>query len=876
MLALHEQLTMAAAVQPLGPSAAVWRFGSTPRFELQPQERRLLVDGVDAGLGGRALDVLRLLVERAGQLVTRNELLDGAWPGVVVEDNNLSVQMNALRKVLGGKVVETIPGRGYRFGAAVEGALAAPPTAAAPAAAPGLRTNLAASLTPLIGRQRELAELQALLDTQRLVTLVGAGGIGKTLLAQHVLAAQHARHAHGACWVELAPLSDGASIPAAIAAALGVQAGGSDALTALGRVLAPLQMLIALDNAEHLQDEVARVAATLHRQAPQLRLLVTSQAPLRLMEERVVRIEPLAVPGPGHSAAEALGYGAVALFVERAGAADARFRLTETTAPQVVELCRALDGVALAIELAAARVAVLGVQRLANAMHERLRLLNSSPNRFAPARQRTLRAALEWSHGLLAEREQAVFRRLAVVAGSASLAFIQRIAGCERWDEWDVLDALDTLVERSLVVVLAGAADEAPRYRLLESPRAYARERLEAAGEAEAVRRRHALAVCAALTPMTEREQITGSHFEAMAAARLELDNAREAFAWAVAGAEPALAVELGCQLLRLLTPASIVEGLRISDRLEGLLAGELPAALKADAWSSISAMLCDARQARAIAAARQAVGAARSLDARAPRRAVLLYRALAELAVPAAAMGLADEARAAADEAFALEQPQWPPGVRAYAANASFRVMSLLGEPSEAVRLVQRALALNAEADVRADLTLISLVDIQLSIGDARAAVQTGRELVARLEGTRELGDLAYARLNLAAAHLALDEADAARPLLEAGWAQTAQFDFMAAYLADYLALYAMLERRPADAARLAGYADARYAAFDDNRQPNEAAALARALAVARTALGDDKVQLLQQAGTLMSGAQVPACAFGSHACAHVEKGQG
>src|SRR5688572_21349463 len=135
MLALHEQLTMAAAVQPLGPSAAVWRFGSTPRFELQPQERRLLVDGVDAGLGGRALDVLRLLVERAGQLVTRNELLDGAWPGVVVEDNNLSVQMNALRKVLGGKVVETIPGRGYRFGAAVEGALAAPPTAAAPAAA---------------------------------------------------------------------------------------------------------------------------------------------------------------------------------------------------------------------------------------------------------------------------------------------------------------------------------------------------------------------------------------------------------------------------------------------------------------------------------------------------------------------------------------------------------------------------------------------------------------------------------------------------------------------------------------------------------------------------------------------------------------------
>jgi predicted ATPase len=195
-----------------------------------------------------------------------------------------------------------------------------------------------------------------------------------------------------------------------------------------------------------------------------------------------------------------LRFGAVALFAERAQAVDQRFAMTDATAPAVIEACRALDGLPLAIELAAARAPTLGMPRLLASMHERLQLLTASRNRAAPARQQTLRSAVDWSHGLLQAREQQVFRRLGVMAGSASLGFIQQVlvdADDGSFDVWAVFDALDTLVDRSLVAVLASGDAGEPRYRLLETPRAYALERLRAAGEVPALQRRHALAVAA-------------------------------------------------------------------------------------------------------------------------------------------------------------------------------------------------------------------------------------------------------------------------------------------------------------------------------------------------------------------------------------------
>ena len=844
------------------------RFG---RFELQPRERRLLVDGHDANLCGRALDVLIALAQRAGHLVSRNELIDLAWPGLVVEENDVSVQISALRKVLGGETIATEPGRGYRFTATIDApAVQAPASTAAAPEAPKLPTNLPATLPPLIGRDDDLAALDALIEQHRLVTVVGPGGIGKTLLTQHLLTRRERRHAHGVCWVELAPVTDGAALPGAIAAALGVRPGsGDDPVAALARALSPLDVLIALDNAEHLLADAAAVADALHRLTPKLRLVVTSQAPLKLAAERVIRLGSLAVPQRPLPASEALVFGAVALFVERAQAADARFVLTDAAAPTVIELCRALDGMALAIELAAARAPTLGVQRLASSMHERLRVLTSSRNRAAPARQQTLRAALEWSHALLDEREQAVFRRLAVVAGSGSLELIQHIAVCERWNEWDVLDALDTLVERSLVALLSTVEGSPPRYRLLESPRAYARERLHAAGEQEAVQRTHAFALRDLLTVLRDARESGRAPFLAnLDAARLESDNARDAFTWARDAGYTELAVQVGGLLLQVLPYEAVAQRVALSDAIEALLPGPLAPAQQAQVWFEIAAALADTHPRRSLTAAQRVMEILRGApDESAGTLLPLQYRALCKVTVSAA--NLRDEtlARQALAAALALEQTDWPLPIYRVGLQARVFVQQMFGDAAEAVRLAQRSVAIERQIGASGNNMMATLVDAHVAAGDLASAVAIGQELVARFDGSRDEMDLAYARLNLASAYLVLDDRVAARPLLASGWAQTAALDHMRPYFADYFALLAALDGQPEAAARLCGHADAAYVAFDDTRQPNEAAAVERARALARAALGDAEFERLQAEGAHCNFDEVTALALGDNA---------
>ena len=463
---------------PTPPLPATLRFG---RFELQPGERRLLADGAPVAVGGRAFDLLHALAERPGQLVGKHALMDLVWPGLVVEENNLAAQVSALRKVLGGEVIATIPGRGYRFVAPLVSTTAAndvPVTGSEASghddvAAPALRTNLPAELPALLGRADDRQALATLVDRHRFVSVVGAGGIGKSLLAQHLLASRRDAYPQGVCWVELTNVADTAALPGAIATALGVEVGHGEPLAALVGAVAPLAMLLALDNAEHILDGVAHVCRALHDAASQLRLVVTTQAPLKLAAERVLRIGPLAVPDDNAlPAAQASRFGAVALFVERAQAVDQRFALTDANAAAVIATCRALDGVPLAIELAAARAPTLGVDHLLASMQERFRWLTGGRNRAAPARQRALRSALEWSDALLDERERQVFRRLGVVAGSASLDCIEQVlvdddAGLDRWA---VADALDALVDRSLVAVVTTGDAASVRYRLLETP----------------------------------------------------------------------------------------------------------------------------------------------------------------------------------------------------------------------------------------------------------------------------------------------------------------------------------------------------------------------------------------------------------------------
>ena len=532
----------------------------------QPAARQLLVGGEPAKLGGRAFDLLLALIERRERVVSKNELLDLVWPGLVVEENNLQVHVSALRKLLGPAAIATIPGRGYRFTAALDGvstsaaapadrqaapvpanlapATSTPAPALEPAAsAPG---NLPRHLSPLIGRDDELGLMLAQIETHRLVTVVGSAGMGKTVLAQAAAHALRKRWRDGAWFVELAPVTDPAQLVQAVAQALRITLpAAGPPQDQLVSVLGSQTLLLVLDNCEHLVDAAGSLAQAIVERATGVRLLATSQELLNIPDEKLFKLSPLAVPAAGGGEADIEQFGAVRLFTERAQAVDPRFKLSAANAEAVVDICRRLDGLPLAIELAAARVRMLGVQGLRDKLGERFRVLTGGA-RTSMRRHQTLHAAIDWSHALLAVNEQTVLRRLGVFVGGFSLELAQQLAHDEQLDEWAVLDALSGLVDKSLVVADAG---ELPRYRLLETTRAYALEKLGDADETNAWLERHARTVCE-LFERTEAARYGERGMLSMAAfmQRLvpELDNVRAALDWATGEvAELAIAVAL-------------------------------------------------------------------------------------------------------------------------------------------------------------------------------------------------------------------------------------------------------------------------------------------------------------------------------------------
>ncbi len=458
-----------------------YRFGDV---EVRPAERRVLVNGRPAALGSRAFDVLLALIDRRDRVVTKDELLDVAWPGLVVEENNLQVQVSTLRKILGTHAVATVPGRGYRFTLQPEAAPGAPPIPSAPG------HNLPAALNGFIGREREMAEVDALLEQSRMVTITSAGGTGKTRLALEVARAGVGRFADGVWFVELAPVARESGVAQSVAAVLGVrEAAGAAALEALERWMRARSMLLVLDNCEHLLPACAELAARLLRAAPGLTLLATSREALRVAGETAYPLSSFPTPDPDTPiAAEAIAqYDAVRLFVDRAKAANAAFRLTDENGRAVTAICRRLDGIPLAIELAAARVRALSPENIAVRLAEGFRLLTSG-DRAALPRHQTLRASMDWSHELLTSEERVLFRRLAVFAGGWTLEAAEAVAAGDDVEAAAVLDVLTRLVEKCLVE--AGGAGE--RYRLLEPIRQYALEKLDGSGEGGDVRARHA------------------------------------------------------------------------------------------------------------------------------------------------------------------------------------------------------------------------------------------------------------------------------------------------------------------------------------------------------------------------------------------------
>ena len=484
------------------------------------------VDGAPVGLRPQAWAVLSLLARRAGSVVTKTELFDAVWPGLAVTDASLTRAVSDVRAAFGAeghRVIKTAARRGYL--------LVAPPVVAPDGRLP-LALSLPAAPGPLFGRSAELEAVRTMLAAHRLVTLTGAGGIGKTSVAV-TAARSHASEAlQAAAWVDLSQLADPSLLVATIARALGLPvAQGGEQLPGLLAALAPLTVLLVLDNAEHLVASVSRLTRAMLDAAPGLRLMVTSQAALRIDGEQVFGLTALAVPATGVlSVAEAASYGAVALFVDQARALDRHFALTPANLPQVIELCRRLDGLPLAIRLAAARLPLLGLGGVVSRLDERLDLLAAS-KRDASTRQQTLLATLDWSHGLLAAQQQALFKRLGVFVGGFSLDLAIALARCENIDEWALIERLNVLVEHNLVNV---DRTEPPRYRLLETQREYAVRLLRQDAAMAEARQDHALAVDATMrSAFDEIWRTTDAQWLPRWA--LELDNVRAALDWCAA-----------------------------------------------------------------------------------------------------------------------------------------------------------------------------------------------------------------------------------------------------------------------------------------------------------------------------------------------------
>jgi non-specific serine/threonine protein kinase len=410
--------------------------------------------------------------------------------------------------------------------------------------------NLPRSLTSFVGRERELRDLDQLLAEAPLLTLVGAGGVGKTRLAHELVHAHAASYRDGSWLVELASLVDPALLPGAVASAVGLRDfQARNTIDLLTEYLRPKQMLLVLDNCEHLVQPCAELVARLLRACPGVRVLATSREPLALAGERIWSVPPLELPDLGQpiSARQLAGLAAARLFIDRARAVNNTFVVTDENAPAIARICVGVDGIPLALELAAARTRVLTLDQLAERLVRDAGVL-SQASREALPQHRTMRATIDWSHDLLGQAEQVLLRRLAVFAGGWTLELAEQVCSGVHLEEGDVLGVLGQLVDKSMALV--DTREAVARYRLLEPVRQYALERLEAAGEADTYRARHAAAFFE-LVRQGEGEDAGPREVSSLDRLELEHPNIRVALRWALVNQDTAAALRTTAALFR-------------------------------------------------------------------------------------------------------------------------------------------------------------------------------------------------------------------------------------------------------------------------------------------------------------------------------------
>src|SRR5579872_3416765 len=593
-----------------------------------------------------------------------------------------------------------------------------------------LPNNLPLQLTSFVGRELEVLSVIEALNKTRLLTFVGSGGVGKTRLALQVGADLLDSYPDGVWLIELAPISDGSLIAPTVASVFQVREAPDQPIQeALVRALRPRHALLIFDNCEHLVEPAARLIDALLRQCPTLRIIATSRQGLGIAGEVVHRVASLAVPEETSTlnAEDALRYGAIALFAERAIAATGSFRLTDDNAPVVARICRRLDGIALAVELAAPRLKVLSVEQLEAKLNERFRILTGG-SRTALPRQQTMRAMVDWSYDLLSEDEKTLFRRLAIFAGGWSLEAATEICSDDALESWAVLDLLQSLVDKSMVIAELSGAEQ--RYRLLESQRQYALELLERSGELEPMQTKHAQYFAGWVHNVIKNIDSTPLK-SWLNKVDIEYDNIRATLQWSLFGeAEVQLGITLACDLAEFWKERGFeAEGRKVLQVIDSLEAPEdinLRAALLlarcnlfdvGTDWNEMQ-RLAEA----ALAINRQSgtdIGVADALRHRAEAKLRRLHNA---------------EAAEDLNEALTIAESHKALALKAKIKSAIGRNLLFWGKPDEAMQVYQEVLHLARASgqDSIKDVALSNLAEAAFIRGNAEQALELAREAAA------------------------------------------------------------------------------------------------------------------------------------------------
>ncbi len=719
------------------------------------------------------------------------------------------------------------------------------------------RTNVPPTIEILFGRDRDREDLIAEMSRHRLVTLLGAGGIGKTRLAQAVAAQLGGTRRDGVWWVDLSSITTESDVVPYIVRAAGLVIGEGDPTAALAQALAERQLLLVLDNCEHLVSTVAVVVHAALRSDCNLSVLATSQAPLSIGEEFLYRLDPLALPRKDATLDEARRSAAIQLLEARVQSLDRGFTLSDATIAPAIDICLRLDGVALAVEMAAARIPVLGLPTVSAKLTDRLRLLKAD-DRSAPARQQTLRATLDWTHALLSPRDRAVLRRLSIFAGSFRLDAAQQVGCGAEIDEWDCLDALASLVAKSLVQLDPA---EPPRYRLLETTKLYALERLAEAGESDSAEEAHGRAMALlAEESISEYWKLTDKEF----AKRYSPD-----------AADLDLAFDSACRHRNVSVAA--VTGPAISNLQDHRIAQAVDQHLK-QAAHQLLPMADPLAQARLLHwfanfstsqfaglsrrdAAIQALAASCRVED--PR---MIFLALWKCAVESARVGDWLEADCYADQARRTQRPEWLPRMRAVGLMHELTLNIYRGDAAGIRPLAQSCLELFEEAGAVRDAAWQrhNIADAALMAGELDEAIRLENAVIAEMRALNDDRRLCFPLANLCAAYLM--KGDTAASLVVARDALTHLVRMtMQAGMFDHLALIAARRHLWIESGQLLGASDAWYRTDGRIRQPNEARLAEMVVSELAESIGAIALDRLRTAGEELQPEGVLALAYRS-----------